>query len=208
MLSYVGRRIDSLPASVVVTARTGSPAASSDPNARVAYNGTTIGTSPPAPVTLEGAPCHPKLHVRAQPFSNGYEPDRFVIVVRNGDKEVAHRDIEANNCYEVLGSTQCQPLDEVFDVEALPRSGNGSVRGYQLIRGVLAANAVASSFVVLCDVRRRDLVEQWFAVMCAVRSLSFRSELKLLTWQELAAVLPRGLRQFLEEKYGVAARDR
>jgi len=94
----------------------GDPA-SSDPNARAAfYTGTTIGTTPPAPVTLEGPPCHPKLHVRAQPFSNGYEPDRFVIVVRNGDKEVAHRDIEANNCYEVLGSTQCQPLDEVFDV--------------------------------------------------------------------------------------------
>ena len=99
-------------------------------------------------------------------------------------------------------------LDKVFDVDALPRSGNGSVRGYQLIRSVLAANAVASSFVVLCDARRRDLVEQWFAVMCAVRSLSFRSELKLLTWQELAAALPRGLRHFLAEKYGVVARDR
>jgi hypothetical protein len=44
--------------------------------------------------------------------------------------------------------------------------------------------------------------------MCAVRSLSFRSELKLLTWQELAVALPRGLRHFLAEKYGVVAHDR
>lgn len=94
-------------------------------------------------------------------------------------------------------------LDEVFDVDTLRCSGNGRVRGYQLIRGALAAYSMDCSFVVLCDGRRRDLVEEWFRVMRAVRSLSFQSRLKLLTWQELAGALPRGLQRFLEEKYGI-----
>jgi hypothetical protein len=98
-------------------------------------------------------------------------------------------------------------LHEVFDVEALRRSGNGAVRGYQLIRGALAARGCGGSFAVLCDTRRRDLVEEWFGVMAAVRSLSFRSRLKLVTWQEVAATLPRGLREFLAAKYGIQGRD-
>jgi hypothetical protein len=96
-------------------------------------------------------------------------------------------------------------LEEVFDVDELQRGGNGSVRGYQLIRGALAAHATGGSFVVLCDARRRDLMEQWFGVMRAVKSLSFSSRLKLLTWQEVAGVLPRGLRAFLKDKYGICA---
>jgi hypothetical protein len=96
-------------------------------------------------------------------------------------------------------------LEEVFDVDLLRRSGNGRVLGYQLIRGALAAHETDGSFAVLCDARRRDLVEQWFGVMRAVRSLSFGSRLKLLTWQEVAAVLPRGLQRFLAEKYGITA---
>lgn len=97
-------------------------------------------------------------------------------------------------------------LEEVFDVDELQRVSDGeSVRGYQLIRGALAAHSLGSSFAVLCDARRRDLVEEWFGVMRAVKSLSFRSRLKLLTWQELACTLPRGLQAFLAEKYGIAA---
>jgi hypothetical protein len=96
-------------------------------------------------------------------------------------------------------------LEEVFDVDELQRGGNGRVRGYQLIRGALAAHETGGSFAVFCDARRRDLVEQWFGVMRAVKSLSFSCRLKLLTWQEMAGVLPRGLRAFLEEKYGICA---
>lgn len=85
------------------------------------------------------------------------------------------------------------------------RGSGDRVRGYQLIRGALAAHATGGSFAVLCDARRKDLVEQWFEVICAVRSLSFRSRLKLLTWQEIAQAAPRRLQRFLEEKYGITA---
>jgi hypothetical protein len=93
-------------------------------------------------------------------------------------------------------------LQEVFETDELPVHGD-KVRGYQLIRGVLAAYAAEAPFVLLCDSRRTDLIEQWFSILCTVRSYSFRSKLRLLTWQDIAVTLPRGLRDFLETKYGI-----
>jgi len=80
--------------------------------------------------------------------------------------------------------------------------------GYQLIRNVLAAYAAGVSFCVIHDERRPDLREAWFEVMRAVRSAEMRTRLKVLTWQELAGVLPGCLRPFLEMKYGIAAAGR
>jgi hypothetical protein len=96
-------------------------------------------------------------------------------------------------------------FEEVFDVSRLPWTPAGTLQGYQLIRNVLAAFAGEAAFCVLCDGRRRDLIEMWYAVMAAVWAMGFRWRLKLLTWQELAVVLPAELREFLEMKYGIAA---
>jgi hypothetical protein len=93
-------------------------------------------------------------------------------------------------------------LGEVFDSGELMMSGD-VVPGYQLIRGVLAAYATGGSFCVFCDVRRPDLIENWYSVMRAVRSCVLRCRLQLLTWQELAAVLPKSLQKFLAAKYGI-----
>jgi hypothetical protein len=95
-------------------------------------------------------------------------------------------------------------LSEVFEPRELMISGN-VVRSYQLIRGVLAAHATGGSFCVLCDARRPDMVENWFAVMRAVRSCVLRCRLQLLTWQELTASLPKSLQKFLTAKYGITA---
>ncbi len=97
-------------------------------------------------------------------------------------------------------------LATVFEVSRLPWKQTGMVQGYQLIRNVLAAFAHEKAFCVLCDVRRHDLVEQYYAVLSAVRSPVFACRLKLLTWQELSAALPEELRVFLERKYGIVAR--
>lgn len=78
-------------------------------------------------------------------------------------------------------------------------------RSYQLIRNVLAAHAEGARFCVIADVRRPDLKEAWFRVMAAVRSAEMRTRCLMLTWQELASVVPEGLREFLEGKYGIVA---
>jgi hypothetical protein len=49
------------------------------------------------------------------------------------------------------------------------------------------------------------MVENWFAVMRAVRSCVLRCRLQLLTWQELTASLPKSLQKFLTAKYGITA---
>jgi hypothetical protein len=41
--------------------------------------------------------------------------------------------------------------------------------------------------------------------MAAVKSADLRVRLKILTWQELAAVIPDPLQEFLDVKYGIAA---
>jgi hypothetical protein len=74
---------------------------------------------------------------------------------------------------------------------------------YQLIRNVLAAYAEGCSFCVLHDERRPDLREAWFAVMAAVRSAEMRVRCKVMTWQELATLLPEELQDFLDLKYGI-----
>ena len=87
-------------------------------------------------------------------------------------------------------------------------AGGAGYANYQLIRNVLAAYAVGCSFCVLHDERRPDLREEWFQVMAAVRSAELRVRLKVLTWQELAALLPERLQEFLNLKYGIAAPGR
>lgn len=94
-------------------------------------------------------------------------------------------------------------LEQVFEVGELPRSDERYV-SYQLIRNVLAAYAGEMSFCVMLDARRPDLIEAWHRIMRCVRTAELRVRCKVLTWQELAVVLPRGLHSFLHEKYGIA----
>ncbi len=84
-------------------------------------------------------------------------------------------------------------------------SGDEGYASYQLIRSVLAAHAADCSFCVIHDERRPDLRAEWFQVMSAVKSAEMRVRLKVLTWQELAAVLPEQLQNFLDVKYGIVA---
>lgn len=93
-------------------------------------------------------------------------------------------------------------LEQVFEPGELPRLGE-KYASYQLIRNVLAADAGDVSFCVMLDARRPDLLEAWHDIMRCVRPASLRVRCKALTWQELARTLPRGLRKFLGEKYGI-----
>jgi hypothetical protein len=90
----------------------------------------------------------------------------------------------------------------VAEAQALARR-EARYQSYQLIRNVLAAHAVGARFCVICDERRPDLIEAWFDVIRAVRSAEMRTRLKVLTWQELAEMLPADLRKFLALKYGI-----
>ena len=74
---------------------------------------------------------------------------------------------------------------------------------YQLIRNVLAAYGSGASFCVIHDERRPDLREAWFEIMRAVKNAEMRVRCKVLTWQEMIPLLPPGLQEFLNLKYGI-----
>ena len=94
-------------------------------------------------------------------------------------------------------------LEAVFDPKRLPRAADGKYVSYQLIRNVLAAYQAQMSFCVLLDERRPDLKDAWYQVMAAVVDTDLRTRSKVLTWQELSAVLSPDLRKFLDLKYGI-----
>ena len=95
-------------------------------------------------------------------------------------------------------------FEEVFDADELPEE-EGKLVSYQLIRNVLAAHANDCGFCVLLDARRPDLIESWYAILRCVRPIDLRVRCKVLTWQELSAVLPEPLCEFIDLKYGIVA---
>ncbi|AXC12801.1 hypothetical protein ACPOL_3516 [Acidisarcina polymorpha] len=129
--------------------------------------------------------------------------DRTEIDLRIGDVLIEAKLIEADFQSAQLPLLQrYRDFESVFDVESLSVR-RGMVASYQLVRGVLAAVALNCSYCVLCDQRRPDLIEEWYRIMRAIPSAAIRSQLKVLTWQEIARALSRKQQAFLAEKYGI-----
>jgi hypothetical protein len=96
-------------------------------------------------------------------------------------------------------------IEAAFDIDELEILG-GTVQSYQLIRGVLAAHASPGHrFCVFCDGRRPDLIAAWHRVLTTVKLYDLRCRLQLLTWQELAGVLPGEIQAFLDVKFGISS---
>ena len=144
----------------------------------------------------------PEFGFRARvPLLRGF--DATEVDMRLGDLLVEAKLTESDfqTCSE-RHLARYRDVEEVFEREELPRNGE-RYASYQLIRNVLAAHALGNSFCVLLDGRRPDLLEQWYAVMRCVRFHELRVRCKVLTWQEMAGVLPLKLKSFLAEKYGI-----
>lgn len=138
----------------------------------------------------------------AVPLANGHS-DRTEIDMRLGTLLVEAKLTEADYQRAPLRLlARYRDLNNVFDTDLLPIR-DGIVHSWQLIRGVLAAHVTGGSFFVFCDRRRPDLIDRWFRVMRAVTDSSLRTRLGILTWQEIGVTLPKPLRIFLDEKYGI-----
>ncbi len=93
-------------------------------------------------------------------------------------------------------------FENVFESERLPQSAE-FFESYQILRNVMAAYASGRSLCVMVDERRPDLIERYYAVLSCVQPIELRTVCRVLTWQELARVLPGKLRAFLRGKYGI-----
>ncbi|HTE90082.1 MAG TPA: hypothetical protein VK639_14070 [Terriglobales bacterium] len=147
----------------------------------------------------------PEFGFRARvPLANG-RADRTEVDMRLGELLVESKLTESDfQCREVALVKSYRDFADVFECRKLPQDARGFL-SYQLIRNVLAAHHSQCSFCVMLDARRPDLREAWFAVMSCIRIIDLRLRCKVLTWQELAEVLPAKLQRFLQEKYGIAA---
>ena len=92
-------------------------------------------------------------------------------------------------------------VERVFDLERITEGD--TVIGYQLIRNVLSAYEYGRRFLVLCDARRPDLIQEWWKVHSAILDADLRYRSGLLLWQEIARQSPKELRVFLARKYGI-----
>jgi hypothetical protein len=148
-------------------------------------------------------PAIPDFGFRARvPLANG-KYDRTEVDMRIGELLIEAKLTESD--FRKAPKTVVRAyrdFDEVFDQEDLPQTTH-DYESYQLIRNVLAAHASGCSFCVLTDARRPELIEAWYAVMKCMRPVDLRTRCKVFTWQELAKALPRTLREFLGEKYGI-----
>lgn len=143
----------------------------------------------------------------------GYKP---LILLKNGRYDRTEIDLRIGNLLIEAKLTEhdfqtarsvlverYRDLEEIFDIHELPRSGDLWL-SYQLLRGALAAYAEKETrFCVLCDARRPDIIADWYRILRCVRSSELRCRLSLLTWQEIASICPRTLRQWLMVKYGI-----
>jgi hypothetical protein len=130
-------------------------------------------------------------------------PDDTEVDMRLGDVLVESKLTE--NDFTSKPKTEVEKyvsLRTKFEVPALPQDSEEYV-GYQLIRNVLAADQHSTRFVMICDSRRPDLVQQWWSVMRAIKAVELRQRCSFLTWQQISAVLPREVRKFLALKYGI-----
>ena len=151
------------------------------------------------------APAQPEFGMRARVPLLGDKFDRTEVDLRLGsllvEAKLTEADFQSREREFVNGY---RDFAKVFHRRELPQSRERYL-SYQLIRNVLAAYALDCSFCVLHDARRPDLREAWYDVMRCVRLHDLRLRCKVLTWQELAAVLPERLQEFLYEKYGIAS---
>jgi hypothetical protein len=140
----------------------------------------------------------PRLIERYRDLETVFDPDRLPRKILYSP--ASHPPVEDYSQLE-------EPTASFTPPQPPSKSARTVIDGYQLIRNVLAAYAAEASFWVLCDARRRDLIETWYSILSAVHFLTFATRLKLLTWQELATTLPHDLQQFLEAKYGIVPTD-
>jgi hypothetical protein len=169
--------------------------------------------------------CHPRVLARPElcallGVEAGLQPEfgvRAMLPMRRGEVDRTELDMKLGGLLFEAKLTETgfqtasvervmryQGVAEIFDLDELPRAGDRVV-GYQLVRGVLAAQVSGGRFVLLCDGRRADLQEMWFRVMRALVSFDLRSRMAVLSWQEVAGSLPPVLREFLAVKYGIVA---
>ncbi len=91
-------------------------------------------------------------------------------------------------------------LSKVFDLEKLNIIDN-KYESYQLIRNILTAFKYNYYFTLLIDESRTDLIRFLITIIKAIKINELQNKIYFITWQEIADVCGRDLKNYLENKY-------
>jgi hypothetical protein len=92
----------------------------------------------------------------------------------------------------------------VFHVDQLIKTET-HYKNYQLIRNILAANQNNAQFILICDMRRPDLVNSFNQTVNCIKEEYFelRNNCKIIYWQNIFDVVGSELKMFLKDKYAL-----
>ncbi len=96
-------------------------------------------------------------------------------------------------------------FENVFHTEKLIKK-SGSYLNYQLIRNILAAYQLKGRFILICDMRRPDLVKSFYQTIRCIKDehIDLRLNCEIIFWQDIAKKCGAKLNSFLKEKYGIS----
>jgi len=91
-------------------------------------------------------------------------------------------------------------FEELFDVKCLP-SYNGIYENFRTIRNLLSAYQYGKRHILLCDDRRSDLVNAYFATVAAIKNDGLRSRCRIVFWQDLLRLVDADLSDFVRNRF-------
>lgn len=95
-------------------------------------------------------------------------------------------------------------FEKVFHTNRLIQNEN-YYSNYQLIRNILAAYQHKCRFVLICDMRRPDLVKSFHQTTMCIKDdyIDLRTNCEIIYWQDIARACGIELKQFLKVKYSI-----
>jgi hypothetical protein len=91
-------------------------------------------------------------------------------------------------------------LTRVFDIKKIVKM-NEKYENYQLIRNIITAYKYNFSFTLIIDESRTDLIRYFLSIIKAIKNYELQDKINFITWQEIADVCGKDLKNYLERKY-------
>lgn len=93
-------------------------------------------------------------------------------------------------------------INTVFNFDVLPIKNN-KIQGYQIIRNILAAFQCKKSHCLICDIRRGDLIREYYQIINAINVDEIKLKVGVIFWQEIIKLCGADFKKYIETKYGM-----
>lgn len=120
--------------------------------------------------------------------------DQIICEAKLTEKDFTSKSKSHVNKYDLFS--------KIFDVNSLAQTDKEYLN-YQLIRNIIAAVDEDRRFILLCDMRRPDLIAAFHHTTGCILDIQNRMRCEFITWQQISTYVGKDLRDFLKLKYGI-----